>query len=142
MATIKNKKLILKRFITNHKVYKNTKIWFTKFINYIVIINTLYICPTNLYTRILLWINKICNYSIIYNQTSILNLMLNYYRYIIDYNQLKPNNQDILTQFKALYCRAANIKAQSQGIEVHSIASKRSRKNISPPLPSNKLCYS
>jgi hypothetical protein len=54
MATIKNGKLILKRPTTSHKVYKNKEVWFTEFINYIVIISTLYIYPTNFYTRILL----------------------------------------------------------------------------------------
>ena len=92
IATIKNRKLILKRPTTSHKVYKNKEVWFTKFINYIVIINTLYIYPINFYIKILLQINKIHNYSATYNQTSILNLIFNYYRYIMDYIQLKPSN--------------------------------------------------
>jgi hypothetical protein len=54
MAIIKNKKLVLKRPTTNYKVYENKEIWFTGFINYIVIISTLYIYPTNLYIRMLL----------------------------------------------------------------------------------------
>jgi hypothetical protein len=54
MATIENRKLVLKRPTTSYKVYKNKKIWFTRFINYVVIVSTLYIYPTNLYTRILL----------------------------------------------------------------------------------------
>ena len=86
MATIKNGKLILKRPTTSRKVYKNKEVWFTGFINYMVIISTLYIYPTNLYIRILLWINKIRDYFIIYNWTFILNLMLDYYGYIIDCN--------------------------------------------------------
>ena len=110
MATIENKKLILKRPTTSHKVYENKKIWFTRFINYIVIISTFYIYPTNLYIRILFWINKICNYFITYNWTSILDLALDYYGYVMDYNQLEPSNWDMPTQFKALYCRVANIK--------------------------------
>ena len=55
--------------------------------------------------------NKIHDYFITYNWTSILDLALDYYGYIIDRNQLKPSNWDMPTQFKALYCRAANIKA-------------------------------
>jgi hypothetical protein len=54
MATIKNGKLVLKRPTTSRKVYENKEVWFTGFINYIVIVSTLYICPTNLYIRILL----------------------------------------------------------------------------------------
>jgi hypothetical protein len=86
MAIIENGKLILKRSTINCKVYKNKEVWFTRFINYIVIISTLYVYPTNFYIKMLLWINKIYNYSIIYNWTFILDLALNYYRYIIDYN--------------------------------------------------------
>ena len=125
MAINKNRKFVLKRPTTSRKVYENKEVWFTKFTNYIVIISTLCICLTNLYIRILFWINKIYNYSTIYNQTSILDLTLNYYGYIMDCNQLKSNNWDMLTQFKALYCQAANIKAQSQGFKVHNIALKR-----------------
>ena len=54
MATIKNKKLILKRPTTSRKVYKNKEVWFTKFTNYIVIVSTLHIYPTNLYIKMLL----------------------------------------------------------------------------------------
>ena len=86
--------------------------------------------------------NKIRDYSATYNWTSILDLALDYYGYVMDRNQLEPSNWDMPTQFKAAYCRAANMKAWSQGIEVRGIASKRSRKNTSPPLPPNKLCYS
>jgi hypothetical protein len=54
MATIKNKKLILKRPTINYKVYKNKEVWFTRFTNYIVIMSTFYIYPTNLYKDVAL----------------------------------------------------------------------------------------
>ena len=55
--------------------------------------------------------NKIHDYSTTYNWTSILDFALDYYGYIIDHNQLEPSNWDMLIQFKAPYCQAANIKA-------------------------------
>jgi len=142
VATIENGKLISKRPTTSRKVYENKEVWFTGFTNYVVIVSTLCVCPTNLHTRMLLWMNKIRDYSATYNWTSILDLTLDYYGYVMDRNQLEPSNWDMPTQFEAAYCRAANMKAWSQGIEVRGIASKRSRKNTSPPLPPNKLCYS
>ena len=53
MATIKNKKLVLKKPTISRKVYKNKEVWFTRFINHIVIVSTLYIYLTNLYIKML-----------------------------------------------------------------------------------------
>ena len=69
-----------------------------------VITSTLYIYPLDLIASILLQINIIRTLLTQYVQVGyILNLVLNYYTFIITNSQLESTNQQILAQYIALY---------------------------------------